>query len=342
MSKRAIINELSTENVKSTDDVDPAEEIILKQLFNQNVVKSHIATLIEKFQMKSNESEFREYLEEGIRSRKYKQTRKVEKTIRKEEKMKVKEFNKNRIEWLKQNVPDLTATTESTAECVEPESKSDEETGEGDTSTNEVKEKVNSMVKPKKSKLPKEQPIVEDVDKNEPTEDDEKMVDSFFVTSTGDNFFSSTKNNPKDKPTEENVSFFENQYHQKPQPRTSNRFQENSFNDLNKFNRPQVDNNEFSNRKIRRIEKVEVDPSLHPSWIAKKNQKTSMVEFAGKKIVFDDESGDVNTIVNFKSTTKLKSVPEVVDPTLHPSWIAKKNQKAGMVEFKGKKVVFDD
>lgn len=79
----------------------------MKKIFNQNVVKSHIVIFIDKFQMKSNESEFREYLEEGIQTRKYKQTRKVEKIIRKEEKMKVKEFNKNRIAKLNKISPKL-------------------------------------------------------------------------------------------------------------------------------------------------------------------------------------------------------------------------------------------
>lgn len=91
------------------------------------------------------------------------------------------ELSTENIAWLQQNVPDIVATTiEGTAE--EGELKSD-----GHTSTNEVNKKV--MVKPK---LTKEQPGVEKVAIKQPNEDDEKIVDSFFVTSTSDNFFSKT------------------------------------------------------------------------------------------------------------------------------------------------------
>jgi hypothetical protein len=49
-------------------------------------------------------------------------------------------------------------------------------------------------------------------------------------------------------------------------------------------------NNSMSNRKERRQQKVEeqVDTSLHPSWEAKRKQK-SLAKFEGKKITFDDQ-----------------------------------------------------
>lgn len=71
-----------------------------------------------------------------------------------------------------------------------------------------------------------------------------------------------------------------------------------------------------------------VEEVLHPSWAAKKSQKTAgIVGYEGKKITFG-------------APERVKSA--VADASLHPSWVAKKQQKkAGIVGYEGKKITFD-
>jgi len=77
---------------------------------------------------------------------------------------------------------------------------------------------------------------------------------------------------------------------------------------------------------------------LHPSWAAKKQAKTDIVQFQGKKTVFG-ENGDSSAVAPIKpsSSPSKKSTKDV-----HPSWAAKQSQKASIQPFQGKKIVFDD
>ncbi|XP_067647657.1 uncharacterized protein Rlb1 [Eurosta solidaginis] len=89
------------------------------------------------------------------------------------------------------------------------------------------------------------------------------------------------------------------------------------------------------------------DNSLHPSWAAKQKLKACIKEFKGKKITFNNE-GDgrekISTVASVNApTTKrnLKNQNEA-DSGLHPSWVAKQNQKPVLTAFQGKKITFAD
>ncbi len=75
------------------------------------------------------------------------------------------------------------------------------------------------------------------------------------------------------------------------------------------------------------------EEKLHPSWAAKRQQQPRITinpHSQSKKLTFDDpvepggSGGQTNQI------------------NLHPSWAAKKDNKKGIQQFEGKKVVFDD
>ena len=62
----------------------------------------------------------------------------------------------------------------------------------------------------------------------------------------------------------------------------------------------------------------------HPSWSAKREQPSGIVEFKGTKITFGEDN----------------DTPAVQKEEQHPSWAAKQSQKTGIVAFKGTKITF--
>lgn len=105
-----------------------------------------------------------------------------------------------------------------------------------------------------------------------------ETVDSFFMTADDKDYMSvykpppATERNLKEDPIIE--------YHPKP---TKEFFIKGKKVTIGK-------NNNMGNRRERRQQQVEeeVDTSLHPSWEAKRKQK-SLAKFEGKKITFDDQ-----------------------------------------------------
>ena len=80
----------------------------------------------------------------------------------------------------------------------------------------------------------------------------------------------------------------------------------------------------------------EAESNLHPSWAAKRKQ-SSISEFSGKKIKFDDDGGSAAQTEPRPLQPKKAPAPA----GLHPSWAAKK-EKQGIQSFAGKKTVFGD
>ncbi len=95
-----------------------------------------------------------------------------------------------------------------------------------------------------------------------------------------------------------------------------------------------------------------IDPSLHPSWQAKKMNSVAIVKPTGTKIVFESNEDQIQE----RPLKRIKSVKETNSDTtslfvtkeknqdisqLHPSWRAKKMQSAGFVKPSGTKIVFD-
>lgn len=75
------------------------------------------------------------------------------------------------------------------------------------------------------------------------------------------------------------------------------------------------------------------DVDVHPSWSAKRKQK-SIPAFEGKRMKFDGSESKVSTVSSVKS-------PNNVEEKLHPSWAAKQKLKPIISEFKGSKITFD-
>lgn len=87
-----------------------------------------------------------------------------------------------------------------------------------------------------------------------------------------------------------------------------------------------------SRNTMRKDEPENVDADVHPSWSAKRKQK-SIPAFQGKKMKFDGEKSTTDT-------TKPANSGEV-SSKLHPSWVAKQKLKPVITEFKGSKITFD-
>ncbi|XP_046966792.1 serum response factor-binding protein 1 [Vanessa cardui] len=130
-----------------------------------------------------------------------------------------------------------------------------------------------------------------------------KIVDPFFVTSTGENYMSLVE--PRNPDEVKEVHKEGNRKYRravmfghvpKAKPRKNNYQSNNNFNQYENYenNKPSNKNKEFGNRQnnLKRHEdrgqdkKDEVPEKLHPSWEAKKKQ-SGLLPFTGKKIVFD-------------------------------------------------------
>ena len=78
------------------------------------------------------------------------------------------------------------------------------------------------------------------------------------------------------------------------------------------------------NKKVEE-EQPEEEENNHPSWAAKRNEPSGIVEFKGTKVNFGE------------GASENKSEPPAEN---HPSWEAKKAQKSGIVAFQGTKITF--
>lgn len=100
----------------------------------------------------------------------------------------------------------------------------------------------------------------------------------------------------------------------------------------NKFGRPL---NKFNNNKTaankRDTHQDALSGNEHPSWAAKRKQKT-IPNFQGKKVKFGEDVGK-------KAATG--SASKTADNNVHPSWAAKQKLKPVISEFKGSKITFD-
>lgn len=94
-------------------------------------------------------------------------------------------------------------------------------------------------------------------------------------------------------------------------------------------------------KKVTKQISVAEPEQLHPSWAAKlKNQsRINQTAFQGKKIKFSDDAEEEPKQVQKQETKKQESAK--ADPSLHPSWAAKLQQKTN-VAFQGQKIKFED
>lgn len=133
-----------------------------------------------------------------------------------------------------------------------------------------------------------------------------KIVDPFFITSTGENYMSVAEPRAPDEIKEEHQQGNRRlrravMFGLVPKPKQNNYYNEDNrsnkqngydkgnnfnskFNDRKTFNNDFNDKRGFNNRNDRNID--DKPEKLHPSWEAKK-KKSGILPFEGKKIVFD-------------------------------------------------------
>ncbi|XP_052863218.1 uncharacterized protein LOC128269853 [Anopheles cruzii] len=175
-----------------------------------------------------------------------------------------------------------------------------------------------------------------------PEEDDEDedgstmVQDSFFVTESGGNYVAvapvlkkgeqESSDEVEEAEQSWKLSFKRKKYHESGPPNASNGSQTGQRG-KGKGNKPMfatADDARPAKRNRNDQGKIEAEPDLHPSWLAKQKQK-GIQPFAGKKVVFDEDTSSKGKF----------------NEDLHPSWAAKQAQK-GIKPFAGRKTVFDD
>ncbi|VVC98681.1 unnamed protein product [Leptidea sinapis] len=146
-------------------------------------------------------------------------------------------------------------------------------------------------------------------DLDEPIPAVAKVVDPFFITSTGDNYLSVAEPRPPDEVKE--VHKQGNRKYRRAVmfghvPKNSTKPRRDNFKTNSRFNSADQDqisstkkfrkdenglhrhkNDNFAQNKLKNLESEEKLEKLHPSWEAKKKQ-SSILPFLGKKIVFDN------------------------------------------------------
>lgn len=160
------------------------------------------------------------------------------------------------------------------------------------------------------------------------------MVDPFFITNDGTNYISTAviDRTQPDGPSDD----------LNRRSRRANRLNNNSDGPKThtknaKFNKAPPKLQSFggsSRNETRKDVPDNADADVHPSWSAKRKQK-SIPAFQGKKIKFDG-SEDKPTTANTKSTSETDESSK-----LHPSWVAKQKLKPVIAAFKGSKIIFD-
>lgn len=147
------------------------------------------------------------------------------------------------------------------------------------------------------------------------------MVDSFFITDDGSNYNA--------------TAVIDRKQTDEPDDQYSNRRLRRAN---NSFNRSDSKHSNFTKQTAKlpivvrpTTEPDDLDPDVHPSWSAKRKQKSIPI-FQGKKITFGEASSS--------ETAKPTNNPEE-SSKLHPSWEAKQKQKPVIAAFRGSKITFD-
>lgn len=289
--------------MSSIEDTSLANIVTFKTvLVKVNQIKS-------KFCLDENKKDWREKVREIGKKKKKKiekETNQSRNKERKETLKKHKDLVKKRDEWLEENI-------EANEETVQNfESEDDECQEPSDKSAKKSKKSVKSICLDTKMKaLPKKKPIFEP----------KKIVDSFFITGTGENYLA-TKVIDRIQPSGPNDGLDRKE-------RRAQQFGNKAKTNTKRF---EVSASSKSNKLIKSVTNVE---DLHPSWAAKMRAK-GIDKFQGKKTKFDDEK--ITSVVGKTAMAVSQNDSEKI----HPSWAAKQKLKPVISEFKGNKIVFDD
>lgn len=190
-----------------------------------------------------------------------------------------------------------------------------------------------SKVKPtpvKPSKVKKSKEIAENAEEPATT----TTVDPFFITNDGSNYISTAvidrtqPDGPDDQLNRRSRRANRlNNNRAEPKPHAINRKFNKATPKLKSFGgtfRNEVENDVTQN----------ADADVHPSWSAKRKQKT-IPPFQGKKMKFVG-SEDKPVAGSTKSSNQTEDTSK-----LHPSWAAKQKLKPVITAFKGSKITFD-
>lgn len=204
-----------------------------------------------------------------------------------------------------------------------------------------VKKPVKEIVEKKSKKVEKKPKEKKDFKPPEEEDIDDKCIqiqDSFFVTSSGQNYVATAPVVDKKQQQQEEEEEFSwkrankrkdilGKKEERPQKRPFGKDADERNDDIHpswKAKQQQQGIKQFQGQRKSFGEKELDDSDLHPSWAAKQKQR-SLQPFAGKKIKFESTEAEP---------------PSVGGEDLHPSWAAKQKQK-GLKPFQGKKIVFD-
>lgn len=156
------------------------------------------------------------------------------------------------------------------------------------------------------------------------------MADPFFITNDGSNYMSTAV---IDRTQPDGPDDTLNRRSRRANRLTNNSDGPKGHAKSGKFNKSTPKLKSFGGS-VRNESKPDAEADVHPSWSAKRKQK-SIPAFQGKKMKFDGSED--------------KPAPGSAKPTndgddsskLHPSWAAKQKLKPVIAAFKGSKITFD-
>lgn len=351
---------------------DPKQKIekrCLSRLSLHKILSKNLELLKEKFCLNEEENK-RSLRSMGGRKKKLKGTKNIEKN-------KTKQNKKSRaaMEWtVEPNDENGEIGSEKILiENDEPTENIIDKSETTEAQTNGKKSTIKNVPKKKKEKAPLKPKRPAVYFSSESEEEDpatvQKAVDSFFITSSGENYQATLAKHA------ENIGDDDDEYRSKRLYKyqddelahiPNEKF--NNYNDENRNFRDSGDSRSFGHyqdhrrsfnrndqnydRQERRKDfhndnqyqqnnrfnnsKPDNNGDLHPSWIAKQKQK-SLPAFQGKKIQFDADQPTNNFIKPNKQDNQAQDTSD-----LHPSWAAKLNAKPMISEFVGKKITFDE
>ncbi|XP_034662371.1 serum response factor-binding protein 1 [Drosophila subobscura] len=241
-------------------------------------------------------------------------------SVKKEEKSKLREERKQKPK------PEKPLRNPKVASVKEEEKPKQREKKQPQKEKLEIKPKpkpIDIKEKPRKREQEKEASIEKEVndEKDRPTH----VIDPFFITESGQPYLSSAVVHSEDN---------ESENEQEPMPHPAKR----SRNE----HRPTY------SREERRPEINSKKPTedLHPSWIAKQQQKPVIGHFKGKKIKFGDDGQAAEIKLPAVEHHSAPAFAHTPTPTsmegMHPSWIAKQKWKPKIAAFQGTKIKFDE
>ncbi|XP_034132740.1 serum response factor-binding protein 1 isoform X2 [Drosophila guanche] len=357
--RQLLLQDGKNPNAVLTNGRSTPDEVVLAMLALNKLMKALVDTFRQTLALDSDkDSKWREEILETSKRRVKLERTETKKKQRKEIKEQ-KAQTRNRLEWLEKNKVGTVGGTDETEADVLPATESaieEVETAEEQkqkpkqekplrnpkvASVKKEKPKLREKKQPQKEKKleikPKPIDIKEKPRKREHEKEasiekeinDEKdrpthVIDPFFITESGQPYLSSAVVHSEDNESENEEPI------PHPAKRTRN---ENRPSYSREKRRPEINNKKPTE-------------DLHPSWIAKQQQKPVIGHFKGKKIKFGDD-GQAAEIklpaVEHHSAPAFAHTPTATSMEgMHPSWIAKQKWKPKIAAFQGTKIKFDE